>query len=58
MQGLIVGFGYVRFFVSSVAIFPLYFDKWRALAMRVAIVGSSLGIPSFCSLGQLNDTLL
>lgn len=44
-QGLTVGFGCACFFVPSVAIIPLYFDKRRALAMGVAAAGSSLGMP-------------
>lgn len=51
-QGLIVGFGCACFFVPSIAIIPLYFDKRRTLAMGVAAAGSSLGMPSIAALGN------
>ena len=43
-QGLVIGLGCACFFVPSVAIIPLYFDKRKALGMGVAAAGSSIGM--------------
>lgn len=42
-QGLIVGVGAGCMLLPSVAVFPQYFTKRRALATGIAAAGSSLG---------------
>lgn len=42
-QGVVVGLGYACLIVPCFAIVPQYFTKRRALALGVAVSGSSLG---------------